>query len=267
MRIAHNLASLNIYRNMEITEAKQSKSMTRINTGSKLNRACDDPTKIGEKELMTMSIRTMQSSSRNVQDTISMLQTADGGLQEINDNLIRLKELMVQAGDGSLSDQDKDVLQNEINQVTADIDYLAKGTNFNKVSLLDGSFTKKKSLIDKHEEVIIPDIKVTVNDLGLKADVNDVSKSLDSIDKSIKSICEIRGRIGGLGSRLDDTYNNIQESYSAVERSLSLISDADVGEEAVELAKNNILMEAGNAIMVQTNKLPMDVLRILGNMK
>ncbi|GAA0782604.1 flagellin [Hathewaya limosa] len=267
MRISHNLASLNIYRNMEITEAKQSKCMTRINTGSKLNRACDDPTKIGEKELMTMSIRTMQSSSRNVQDTMSMLQTADGGLQEINDNLIRLKELMVQAGDGSLSDKDKDVLQNEINQVTADIDYLAKGTNFNKVSLLDGSFTKKKSLIDKHEEVVIPDIKATVHDLGLNADVNDVSRSLDSIDKAIKSICETRGRIGGLGSRLEDTYNNIQESYSAVERSLSLISDADVGEEAVELAKNNILMEAGNAIMVQTNKLPMDVLSILGNMK
>jgi flagellin len=279
MRLNHNMASLSIYKEQSKVFEKQSASLGRISSGYKINKTKDNPDGLAQSERLRMQIRGSQMASRNAQDGMSMLQTAEGGLGSINEMLIRIRELTVQAGNAANSPEDKAVIQNELNQMIDGINDIANNTEFNGVKLLaDGSkslsmpvgankgetvnietFDLRTSTLADSDGNLLANIKVT--------EAGGVDSALKTIDSVIDKVLSVSSKYGALENRFESSYNNLNEIGDKMEAAESSIRDADIAEEMIEFAKGNILIEAGNALMVQTNKFPQDILRILENMK
>lgn len=278
MRVNKNIASLNIYRAYSENLTKQSGALGRLTSGLKINSSKDDPNAIAQSERLRMQIRGLQMAARNSQDGISMLQTTEGGLDGITNSLQRVRELLVQAG-GATSASDRTVIQKEISQMVQGVEDMAKTTNFNGVNLLiggknDGTETiSSASGANVGDQIEVPRIDTTPEGLGLrsagvdKVDVNDLSSSLDLVDNALNVVIKARSKFGALENRLESSYNSTIEMADKVQSAESGIRDTDMAEEMIEYAKYNILIEAGNAMMVQSNKFPQDVLRILENVR
>lgn len=296
MRLSHNLTTLNIYREHTKVLERQSKSFERISSGNKLNSAKDNAVKIGNSERMRIQIRGLEMAQRNVQDGMSMLQTADGGLEGIGNMLKRIRELTIQSG-GNSSDEDKENIQLEINQLVDGINDIAKNTEFNGVKLLNADENKEGKYDNKNpmnklfaavganvgEKVDIPIFDLTADNVGdnenkLKSlssvlDKNGglnkigIDKSIQVIDSCIDSVLNVRSKYGAICNRFESSYNKIGEISNSIQKSESRIRDADIAEEMMNFTRDNVLIESGNAMMVQSNKIPQDVLRILENVK
>ncbi|WP_010241164.1 flagellin [Clostridium arbusti] len=289
MRLSHNLASLNIYYAYTKSLNSQSTALNRLTSGKKINSAQDDPNALAKSEKMNMQIRGLQAGAKNSQDGVSMLQTAEGGLSNISDNLQRMRELVVSSGSGSLTDNDKKNIQLEIDQIKKSINDIANNTEFNGVKLLnatsaDGSYydnNKPSSKItaatdaDPGDTVVVPRFNVTTsiqdstgNTLdSLDLTNNSVDENLSLVDASINSVVHARSVYGGIENRFNDTYNNTNEISDKMEEADSSISDADIATEMMEYSKSGILVSAGISIMVQTNKFPQDILNILSQVR
>lgn len=286
MRLNVNLASLNIYREHLKTVKGQSTTIDRISSGNKANRAADNPNAIAQSERMRIQIRGLQMANRNAQDGVSMLQTAEGGLDSVTAALHRIKELSVQAG-GVTSADDKVVIQNEISEIISGIDDIVKNTEFNGVKLIgDEKVTDNNmpKIIDMStganvdERISIPVYNLSSNYIG------DTSKGkyLESIDVTkeggmdeafsilggaLDTVLSVRSKYGALQNRFESTVEITSVVGETIQRAESDMRDADIAEEMMNYAKYNLLMEAGNAMMVQSNKFPQDILRILENVK
>lgn len=291
MRLSHNLASLNVYKTYSKVLGKQSSAMEKITSGYKVNTAKDDPNVIAQSERMRMQIRGLQMASRNAQDGVSMLQSAEGGLEGMTAMLQRIRELTVQGGNGANTDADREVIQKEINQMIEGVDKLAKSTEFNGVKLLSqdseaakdskGNYLPLQMPIGANpgESIDIPVNNLTSDELGkssstdtdnLKSiDITKIStdKALEIVDNAISTITSVRSKFGAIENRFESSIENLGEISDTTESADSGLRDADVAKEMAELAKNNLLVEAGNAMIVQTNKFPQDVLRILENVR
>ncbi|NNU76052.1 flagellin [Clostridium estertheticum] len=270
MRINKNIASINIYKEYSKNLIKQSSSLQRISSGIKISSAKEDPNGMAKSERFKMQIRGLQMASNNTQDGVSMLQTAEGGLEGITSSLQRVRELLVQAG-GAITDVDKGVIQKEINQMLAGSNDMANNTEFNGVKLLDGGKPAAIPMIvgaNVGEKIDIPRYDLTTS--GLKLDNIDVSKtdeSLKSVDEALKTIVSARSKFGALENRFQSTYDSITEISDKTQEAESGISDTDMATEMMEYSKENILIEAGNAMMVQSNQLPQDALKVLENVR
>jgi flagellin len=272
MRLSHNLASLNIYKEQNKTLQKQGTALERISTGSKVNRARDNPDALGQSERLRMQIRGAQMACRNVQDGMSMLQTAEGGLGSINEMIQRTRELVVQAGSGANSTEDLAIIKTELDELLKGIDDAAKNTEFNGVKLLsEDGFKMMATGANVGEEVAIPQMDVTTVKLfPLGIDVSSasgVNNALQSIDDAIRNLSDATSKYGALENRFESTYNNLNELSDKMTGADSSIRDADIAQEMMEFAKSNILIEAGTAMMAQSNKFPQDILRILENIR
>ncbi|MBU5591085.1 flagellin [Clostridium sp. MSJ-4] len=279
MRLTHNLMSLNVYRSYNKSLNEQSKSMGKISSGDKIARSMDDPVGMGQREYMRMQLRGLQMAQKNMQDGISMLQAAEGGLDSITSALNRIRELTVSAG-GAKEGDDKASIQAEIDQMIKSIDTVAKGTEFNGVKLLaneDPSLNhiRMASGSNVGDSLNIPMNNLTSDNLtdktGAKS-IKDISgmiasgkigEALDMTDAALDKVLSVRSKYGALQNRMESLYNIQEENSLLIERADSNIGDADIAEEMMGLAKHNLLVEAGNAMMVQTNRLPQDVLRVL----
>jgi flagellin len=274
MRINKNIASLNIYRSYSENLAKQSKTLGRISSGVKMNSSKDDPNAIAQSERLRMQIRGLQMAARNTQDGVSMLQTAEGGLEGITSSLQRVRELLVQAG-GTTTAADKETIQKEIEQMIEGSDDMANNTEFNKVKLLVGGNNDGRtktietvSGANVGENIDIPVYELTSGELGLNnINVNDIDGSLIIIDNALNTVIGARSKFGALSNRFESTYNSITAISDKVQSAESGIRDADMAEEMMEYAKYNILIEAGNAMMAQSNRFPQDALKILENVR
>ncbi|WP_027633919.1 flagellin [Clostridium hydrogeniformans] len=284
MRIAHNIASLNVYRNYSSNLEKQSKIFNRASTGQKINGAGDNPNALGKSELMRIQIRGLQMAQRNVQDGVSMLQSADSSLSTINGYLNRIKELTIQAG-GVGDDGDREVIQNEINQMIEGIGNVVDGSEFNGVKYLKEDTTKDNnnptlvSMLagaNSGEEINIPFFNLSPENLkdtsgkslkDLDISKGNIDEALSVIDASINMIIDARGQYGALCNRLETAFDSAGDMGLTLEKAESSIRDADMGFEIMELSKHSLLIEAGNAMMAQTNNFPQDVLRILERVK
>lgn len=282
MRLSHNIASLNVYRSYSKALEKQSVAMNRISTGYKINCAKDDPNVIAQSERMRMQIRGMQMAGRNAQDGVSMLQTAEGGLDGMTTMLQRVRELVVQGGSGGNSEGDKEIIQKEIDQMINGMDDIAKNTEFNGVKLLSDNKTLEMPIgANAGESITIPQQNLTSEKLAtadgktldqLKstyslANGDNVGNALEIVDSALNTIVSIRSKYGAIENRFEGSLQDINEISDRIDGADSNLRDADIAEEMMELAKSNILSEAGNAMMVQTNKFPQDVLRILENVR
>ncbi len=279
MRINKNIASLNIYKSYSKNLTKQSSALERISSGIKINSAKDNPNAIAQSERFRMQIRGLQMASRNTQDGVSMLQTAEGGLDSITNSLQRVRELLVQAG-GTTTDADKDIIQKEINQMLDGAEDMANNTEFNGVKLLSGGKNDGSVNIEMliganvGEKVDIPKYDLTTEGLLLKdskgkvlVDVNKIDDSLKLVDKALHDITSARSKYGALENRFESTYNFTMEISEKIESADSSIRDADLAAEMMEYSKDDILVQAGNAMMAQSNKIPQDALRILENVR
>jgi flagellin len=279
MRLNHNMASLNIYKNQSKVLENQSTALGRISSGYKVNKTKDGPNALAQSERLRMQIRGTQMASRNAQDGISMLQSAEGALGSVNDMLVRIRELTVQAGSGTNTAEDKATIQGEIDQMIKGINDIANNTEFNGVKLLAGekgalsmpvganigevvyidTFDLTSAGLKDSEGNLLADIKV--------AEDGGVDKALKTIDSVIDKVLSINSKYGALENRFESGYNNLNEIGDKMQGAESSIRDADIAEEMMEFSKSNILIEAGTALMAQSNRFPQDVLRILENMK
>ncbi|MDS1002868.1 flagellin [Clostridium sporogenes] len=281
MRLSHNLASLNAFRNYSKVLTEQSTALDKIVSGYKVKCSKDDPNVMVQSEKTRIQIRGLQVASRNAQDGVSMLQTADGSLENIGNMLTRIKELTLQASNGTNNLEDQEVIQNEINELISGIDSMAKNTEFNGVELLSqGNKFSNTNTITKimpiganaGEIVNIPFYDLTADGLEINGkinvtDKNKLGKSFDVINNAIDTVLSVRSEYGALSNRFEECMDNIAEISLKMEGANSELVDADVAEEMMNYAKSDILYQSSLAIMRQTNNFPIDILKILENVK
>lgn len=282
MRLNHNMSSLSIYNGYKKNLINNKSAIERLSTGIKINSAKDNPNKIGQSEQMRIQIKSLQAVQRNLQDGTSMLQTADGALQEVNNTLSRIKELSVSAANGSKSESEKEIIQNEIEEMKKNIDDLANNTEFNGVKLLcdegvpNNKYPMYKNIVVgvmQGEQSRIPSFNIkteilkdekgnTLKDIDVRTQEG-VSSALEVIDESIKTISSIRSRYGAMSNRLETTAENVSSNEQVFERADSNLRDSDIALEMAELARTQILNDTSLALISQSNNLPQDALRIL----
>nr|WP_276917969.1 flagellin [Aneurinibacillus aneurinilyticus] len=259
------------YRSYQYHLKMQGLHMERIGTGQRINRAADDPAGLAISERMRAQIRGLNMAARNAQDTISLVQTAEGALQGTHDILQRMRELTVQAGNGTLSSSDRQAIIEEMKQLEDEINRISKDTQFNSQNLLDGSFTDKSFQIGANQGQSIG-ISIDASDTGalgiknlhekLKAPEG-ASEALGLLDEAIKRVSSQRSQLGAYENRLEHTINNLMNSAENLAAAESRIRDADIAKEMMAYAKHSILAQAAQAMMVQARQQAEWVLELL----
>jgi len=279
VRLTHNMFSLSLYKTYKGRIEDNAKALNNISTGSKLNSAKDNPGKIGKNENLKIQVLTNDAASKNIQDANSMMQAFDSALQEVNNNLGRMKELTVSAGSGALTADDKKIIQNEIDSIKVDISDLTNNTEFNVVKLsvpsassLNENPTKTiKTAIGNmdDESMEIPFFDVSAENLGVGSnfDISNVDASIESIDKAIQMVSKVRSKYGSIQNRLEGTADYLSNKDINIQTSQSRIGDADIAQEMMEFSKSQLLVNSSIGLMAQSNNFPKDCLNILANVK
>ena len=274
MRINHNLMALNTNRQLGISQNNLSSSMQKLSSGLRINTAADDAAGLSISEKMRAQIRGLDQASTNAQDGISLIQTAEGALNETQSILQRMRELVVQAGNlGTNEAEDLTAVSDEFEELKAEIDGIADRTEFNGKKLLDGSATNLTFQIGANSgqqlELGIGDMSsgaLSVNALDISgvAASTDIDTALDTIDKAIKTVSSERSKLGANQNRLEHTINNLDNASENLTAAESRIRDVDMAEEMSEYTKNNIIQQAATAMLAQANQVPQSVLQLLG---
>lgn len=264
-----NATGLSIIRNMNTQWAIANKSMERISTGYRINRAADDPAGLAISEKMRAQIRGLGQAARNIQDGISLLQTAEGALNETHSILQRMRELSVQSANDTLTDNDRNQLALEFEELKKEISRISTDTEFNTKTLLDGSQTSIKIQAGANTG---QHIELTIGNMGASAigvDTLSIStrdaaeNAIGELDKAINKVSSERSRMGAYTNRLEHAYNNavnMEENLTAAE---SRIRDADIAKEMMALTKANILMQAGQYVLKIHMQQAQSILQLL----
>lgn len=278
MRLNHNMTSMRIYKRYKETLSEASQAINNISTGKKVNSAKDNPTKIAEVEGLDLQIKSRDAATQNMQDTNSMLQTFDGALQEINNNLSRLKELTVKAANETYASDDRVIIQKEIDSIRKSIDALGQNTDFNgkkMASTAVGADSLNTTDIRKSMIGILPNETTDIPFFDLKnimkldtIDVTvDPSTAIQTVDTAVLSISRIRSKYGAIESKLEDNIGTSDEMGEVYTRAQSSCEDADIAQEMLTYAKTQILYKSSLGLMAQSNKLPQNSLNVLGNVR
>jgi flagellin len=261
LRINTNVEAFNAHRNLEHTSGKLAKSMERLSSGFRINRAADDAAGLAISEKLRGQIGGLDQARRNVQDGISLVQTAEGSLTEVHSMLQRVRELAVQYQNGTLARADRDAISGEVIQLREEIDRIGATAQFNGIRLLDaaGSVTFQVGANDGETiGATLAALRTLADTANIRADAR-----LTDIDRAINEVSRQRAQFGAVQNRLEHTYNNLsvyQENLSASE---SRIRDVDMAAEMVNFTKNNILQQAGTSMLAQAQQAPQAVLSLL----
>ena len=283
MVVQHNLTAMNTQRQLNITSGVQSKVSEQLASGYKINRAADDAAGLTISEKMRSQIRGLTQASANAEDGISCVQTAEGALAEVHDMLQRMNELAVKSANGTNTTADRVAIQKEINALVSEVNRVSQSTQFNTLNLLDGSFTGKFLQVgaaNKTEQTIKISIKA-MNAAGLGiASLKDPSldktstatlvtqtgakSAISLITKAIAQISSQRSSLGAIQNRLEHTIKNLDNVVENTTAAESQIRDTDMATEMVKYSNNNILAQAGQAMLAQANQANQGVLSLLG---
>ena len=272
MVVQHNLRAMNSNRMLGLTSASQAKSTEKLSSGYKINRAADDAAGLAISEKMRRQVRGLSQASANAQDGISMVQTAEGALNEVHDMLQRMNELAVKSANGSNQTEDQGYIQKEVAALITEIDRVAETTTFNEKNLLDGSCSGGVDLQvgaeNSTENVISVKIaKMDATGLGVKSvDVSSTAgakSAIDTVKGAIKKLNEQRADLGAQQNRLEHTINNLDNVVENTTSAESQIRDTDMATEMVKYSNNNILAQAGQAMLAQSNQANQGVLSLL----
>lgn len=274
MVVQHNLTAANTNRQLGITTNGLQKSTEKLSSGYKINRAADDAAGLSISEKMRNQIRGLNKASDNAQDGISLVQTAEGALNEVHSMLQRMSELAVQASNGTNATQDRTALDNEVQQLKTEIERVGTTTQFNKMDILAGDFSsnneKTLQVGANQDQVITIAISALTSTVGSALDAtvkvgtaSAAQSSITIIQNSITNLSALRSKLGALQNRLEHTVANLDNISENTQSAESRIRDTDMAEEMVQYSKNNILQQAGQSMLAQANQANQGVLSLL----
>ena len=274
MVVQHNLTAANTNRQLGITTNGLQKSTEKLSSGYKINRAADDAAGLSISEKMRNQIRGLNKASDNAQDGISLVQTAEGALNEVHSMLQRMSELAVQAANGTNATTDRTALNDEVQQLKTEIQRVGSTTQFNKMNILDGGFsagTKKALQVGANANQIISiaisALKSVVGSSlieSLKIGTATTAQSaITTVQSSIEKLSTLRSKLGAVQNRLEHTVANLDNISENTQSAESRIRDTDMAEEMVQYSKNNILQQAGQSMLAQANQANQGVLSLL----
>ncbi|MFX3675302.1 MAG: flagellin [Paenisporosarcina sp.] len=273
MRINHNIAALNTHRQLNTASTSQSKSMEKLSSGLRINRAGDDAAGLAISEKMRGQVRGLDQASRNAQDGISMIQTGEGALNETHSILQRMRELAVQSASDTNTTADRGQIQKENADLIAEIDRIATTTEFNTQKLLDGTggstgafqfqigANNTQSLTVTFASMKSTDLFTAAPVLGTDAATS--ATAIATIDTAIGKVSDERAQLGAKQNRLEHTINNLNTSSENLTAAESRVRDVDMAKEMMEQTKNSILAQAAQAMLAQANQQPQGVLQLL----
>jgi flagellin len=272
MVVQHNLRAMNSNRQLGLTTASQAKSTEKLSSGYRVNRAADDAAGLAISEKMRRQVKGLTQASRNAQDGISAVQTAEGALNEVHDMLQRMNVLANQAANDTNMTADRNYIQKEMNALVSEIDRVKSTTTFNEQSLLDGSFTNKNLQVgsESGQSIKISIADMSASKLGVSADnvkvdsFANANAAISNIKKALESVSNQRADLGALQNRLEHTINNLDNVVENTTAAESQIRDTDMATEMVAYSNNNILAQAGTSMLAQANQANQSVLSILG---
>ena len=270
MVVQHNLSAMNTNRQLSGVQSAQSKSTEKLSSGYRINRAGDDAAGLSISEKMRSQIRGLNKASSNAQDGISLVQVAEGALNETHSILQRMNELATQAANDTNTSTDRTAIQAEIDQLTSEINRIQSTTQFNTMNLLDGTFSSKDLQVGSLSGQSIGISIKNMNASSLGVDALKVSSfasagsSMDKIQSAINLVSTQRSTLGALQNRLEHTINNLNTTAENTQAAESRIRDVDMATEMVEYSKNNILAQAGQSMLAQANQATQGVLSLLG---
>ncbi|MCK8824177.1 flagellin N-terminal helical domain-containing protein [Fuchsiella alkaliacetigena] len=270
MRIANNMSAMNALRNLGVTDREQSTTMERLSSGYRINRAADDAAGLAISEKMRSQISGLGQASRNAQDGISLIQTAEGALDETHNILRRMRDLAVQSANDTNTEDDRAKLNEEFEELTEEVDRIADNTEFNTQELLDGTFEDRIFHIGANEgqviEVSIADMTSGALEIGDLAvtDQEVANEAIGVLDAAIDTVSETRSNLGATQNRLEHTINNLDTTQENLQAAESRIRDADMAAEMSEMSKHQVMSQAGQAMLAQANQQPQQVLQLLG---
>ena len=266
MIINHNISSMNALRNLNINSSAMSKTMEKLSSGYRINRAADDAAGLAISEKMRAQISGLRQAQRNAQDGISLIQTAEGALNEVHSMLRRIRDLALQAANDTNTDADKAEIQKEVEQLIAEISGIAGRTEFNTKKLLASGGTVTLQIgANSGQTIDVTLVKMTATELDIKGfSVSGATVKLSTIDAAISKVSSFRSSLGAVQNRLEHTINNLAVSEENLQAAESRIRDADMAAEIAELTKAQILQQAGTAMLAQANMKSQSVLSLLG---
>lgn len=270
MVINTNIAALNTYNRLAANQVATNKSLAKLSSGLRINNAADDAAGLAISEKMRSQINGLNQASRNAQDGISMIQTAEGALSETHSILQRMNELATQASSGTLGTTDRSAIQSEITQLNGEVDRISASTKFNGTSLLSAAATVTLQIGSENtttQQLAVNFIKVDSTSLTISTiDVSTATgaqAAMTSVQTAIDAVSTQRANLGAYQNRLEHTINNLSTSSENMTAAQSRIRDVDMASEMMNFTKNNILSQAATAMLAQANQQPQGVLQLL----
>ena len=267
LRIGTNVTALNAQKALWGTKNKMDTAMSRLSSGNRINKASDDAAGLAISENMKAQMRGLKQANRNAQDGISLIQTAEGALTEVSNMLIRLRELGVQAASDTIGDRERGLANIEYTQLLEEIDRITGSSEFNGTPLLNGTGGLLDFQIGVKNSVDFDRISFNAAqadasstamglDLTNILDKTSAQNSLSNVDSAINYVNQLRAGFGAIQNRLNSTVEGLQTNLENLSASNSRIRDADIADESTELAKQNILLQAGTSVLAQANQQP-----------
>lgn len=278
LRINTNMAAMAANRALSHAAADQAKTYQRLASGQRITNAGDDAAGLSISENLRTQIRSMGQAERNANDGVSFVQVAEGGLNEIGNMLIRMRELSVQAASDTIGDKERGFVNQEVKSLATEVNRIANSTTYNGTSLLNGDSSKselqfqvgiRKEKNDSDRIVFKPnEYNVKTDSLGIEGmnfeSVDGAREAMDKLDMGISKVFETRAKLGAVQNKLQATISNLGVAKENLSAARSRIADTDVAAETSELVKGNILQSAGIAVLSQANQAPTAALRLLG---
>lgn len=274
LRINQNIDAANSYRNLSVTQGQMSKSLEKLSSGFRINRAADDAAGLAISEGLRSQVGGLKVASRNAQDGISVVQTAEGALTEVHAILQRVRDLTVQAGNDSNSADARANIKTEINSLGEELTRIGASTNFNGTKLLDGTATALTFQVGAsnsaaESQVVVNLSGANASAVGTAVSALDVSSaanaltSLTAIDTQIKNVSTARATLGATQNRFEHTINSVNVAVENLSASESRIRDTDMAQEMMSFTRSQILSQAGTAMLAQANQASQGVLSLL----
>ena len=272
LRINNNVAAQNAYRNLSVNDGQMSKSLEKLSSGFRINRAADDAAGLAISEGLRSQVGGLKTAVRNAQDGVSVVQTAEGALTEVHSILQRARDLQVQASNGSNNQTSLDGINAELGSLADEIDAIGTRTDFNGVKLLDGQANLKFQVgANSGDQVSVDltgvDLAGAAGALRTAAGANtvggDSTAQIDLINTEITDVSASRAKMGASQNRLEHTINSLSVAVENLSASESRIRDTDMAQEMVSFTKSQILSQAGTAMLAQANQAPQGVLQLL----
>jgi flagellin len=269
LRVNTNIASLTAQRNLAGVSTRLQGNYARLSSGLRIATAADDAAGLAISERMRSQIRSYAAAGRNAQDGISLVQTAEGALNEVSNILTRMRELAIQSANGTLSTTDRTTIGSEVTQLVSELDRISSSNEFNGIALLDGSSTTTSIQvgINANETIDITLQDTSTATLGVSTvDVSSVSSSnaaLDMIDQAIDTVNTSRGNLGAAQNRLQSAVASIANARENLSAAESRIRDVDVAMETADLTRNSIMQQAAVSVLQQANVQPQIALKLL----